>query len=137
MEVYTSINATLDPDAKRELLGGNINLIHCASCGLKGVMAVDVLYHDMDRGFLARFVPPKCIDDTDFMTRFDHQGQETIEGRAENEIPDYFHHVHVVFSLEELANYVRFRDILWMWRLKRTRHTLTSRQQGSITPTLT
>jgi hypothetical protein len=128
MEIYYTINATLNPIAKRMLLEGNVNVIHCADCGLDAAMAIDLLYHDMEREFLARFVPADWIEDVGYMTRFDSEGREPVRSRNDSEVPDYFNNVHVVFSLKELVNYIRFRDRLWMWRLKRTKPTLTSRQ---------
>ncbi len=58
MEVYHTINSTLHPIAKRMLMEGSVNIIRCTACGLEAAMAVDLLYHDMKRGFLARFMPP-------------------------------------------------------------------------------
>lgn len=47
--VWSSVNATLDPQLKSTLLAGDLNLFTCNTCHMVARIPWDVLYHDMDR----------------------------------------------------------------------------------------
>ncbi len=50
--VWDSINVSVDPEAKRQLLRDELMTLHCRRCGRDTHVAYDCLYHDMDRSLL-------------------------------------------------------------------------------------
>lgn len=53
---WDSINADLDPEAKAELLKGDLFNQACEHCGESGVVLYPVLYHDMSNKAMVYFV---------------------------------------------------------------------------------
>lgn len=51
------IDAQNDPQAKAQLLSGNLNAFECTSCGTVNNIATGVLYHDASKELLIAFVP--------------------------------------------------------------------------------
>lgn len=51
------IDAQNDPQAKAQLLSGNLNSFECTSCGQVNTVATGVLYHDAAKELLIAFVP--------------------------------------------------------------------------------
>ena len=56
--MWTSLNATLDPDRKRQLLDGELFRFKCAGCGSETPIVYPMLYHDMERRFMIWMCPP-------------------------------------------------------------------------------
>lgn len=48
-----------DPLAKQRFLSGQVNVIHCPTCGYDGMVATPVVYHDPEKELLLTFVPPE------------------------------------------------------------------------------
>ena len=48
--VWQSMNVTLDPELKEQLLSGELNAFICQKCAEKTSVAYDTLYHDMRLG---------------------------------------------------------------------------------------
>jgi hypothetical protein len=53
--VWRSINVTVDPELKDQLLAWEINVLHC-DCGAATQLLGDILYHDMKRKLLIQLV---------------------------------------------------------------------------------
>jgi hypothetical protein len=93
------------------LLQGKINSYVCPTCELRIVINRNLLYHNMINMYLAFFVPPFFTDDENFLDKFNEKGQYVV--LPNNTIPvDYFNYAHIVFSMEELVNYINFREKL-------------------------
>ena len=118
--VWDSLNSKLDPQAKEELIKGNINFFCCQKCGAEALIPVKLLYHDMERRFCVQYFPPERLDDESFFENFTKDGQLSspygdmprLAAMIEKVSP-YFESLHVVFSMEELIRYIVFRDKLW------------------------
>jgi GNAT superfamily N-acetyltransferase len=117
--VWSSLNVTLNPEAKADLLKGEINLFRCASCGFEGPLPVPLLYHDMDNRFMVQYLPAEALEDGSFYNVFTSDGRLDlgIDDASEASpfaqlFPLLMGDFHVVFSMEELARYVTFRDRL-------------------------
>jgi hypothetical protein len=111
--VWDSLNVSLDPEAKDELLAGRLNRFHCHACDYETTVAVDLLYHDMGREYLVQLYPFQNMEDEDFFTGFTVSGQPDFSRAGLEHAADYFKNVHVVFGIDELVRYVIFRDRLY------------------------
>jgi transcription elongation factor Elf1 len=110
--IWDSINAQINPEAKQALLNGEINVAHCSLCGSEYLMKVDLLYHDMDKGFCVQYFNLENIDKDRFFNLFSPTGQLKLFNTNLESLPEYFQNAHFVFSMEELAQYIVFRDRL-------------------------
>jgi len=57
-QVQTIIDVGQDPDAKFQLLRGQINVGTCPQCGNAGILNAPFVYHDPDKELLLCFLPP-------------------------------------------------------------------------------
>lgn len=57
VEVYSSINVTLDPKLRDEFSSHRINIFECEKCGLKQPVETDFMYHDMKNKFIVYVIP--------------------------------------------------------------------------------
>lgn len=56
-EVEQLFDLNINPQAKQRLLSGQVNVIHCSSCGYEGMLGTPIVYHDPDKELLLTFVP--------------------------------------------------------------------------------
>lgn len=110
--VWRTINTTIDPELKQNLLDGQINMFRCPDCDYEGHVDLDLLYHDMRQEFLVQYYPFYWLDEADLLEEFTPEG----EWRTDSEIErtEYiFRPPHVVFDMGELVRYIIFRDRLY------------------------
>lgn len=115
VEVWDTLNVSLDPRDKELLFQGKINLFVCSECDHHAFINIPLLYHDMRRRFVVQYYPPDVLDDSRFYAAFGPDGGLTA-GVLER-LPgvgnlDYIVKPHIVFDIRELLRYVRFRDHL-------------------------
>lgn len=55
--VGQTLNATLDPDLREQLLSGQLTAFTCGSCGRQADIVYPLLYHDMTRRLMVWLVP--------------------------------------------------------------------------------
>lgn len=46
-----------DPQAKQRLLSGQVNVIHCPTCGYDGMVGTPIVYHDPEKELLLTYFP--------------------------------------------------------------------------------
>ncbi len=56
-EIEQLFDLNVNPQAKQRLLSGQVNVIHCPSCGYEGMLGTPIVYHDPDKELLLTFVP--------------------------------------------------------------------------------
>ena len=114
VEVWYSINAQLNPQAKEQLLNGKLNLFSCSNCDGEYLVPVDLLYHDMVNNYCVQYLPFINIEDDSFLNSFSYEGHLSLlaPGSSVDDLPDYFQNIPFVFSMDELARYIVFRDKL-------------------------
>lgn len=56
--LWQSLNVTLDPEKKQELLEGRLTRFTCGKCGQYTEVVYRLLYHDMERRLMVWLVPP-------------------------------------------------------------------------------
>ncbi len=111
LPIWSSLNSELDPEAKEELLKGNINVFLCRGCGAEGLIPVQMLYHDQAKRFCVLLFSFDLLDYEESLEAFTSDGK--LKGETFPDIISYFNNMHFVFSIDELIRYVVFRDMLW------------------------
>ena len=56
MTVWSSVNVTLDPDLRKQVLSGEIRDHVCSRCDQKLTINRDLIYHDMNRKFMISYL---------------------------------------------------------------------------------
>ena len=130
--VWNSINVTLDPELKRTLLEAKINLFSCEKCGENSFTDTPLLYHDMAQQFCVQSYPVEAIEDVEFLRRFSRDGSVVITGipAGIKESGAYITCPHIVFDINEMLRYVRFRD-----RISESTREIASKKIRSVPPT--
>jgi len=95
------LNVREHPQYKHALFEGLLNAPRCPKCNVKHFINQPFLYVDPDHDFSVQYYPPDSLDDEDFFRQLLDE-----EGKAEKL------RQHVVFNMNEVLRYVRFRDIL-------------------------
>jgi|GEM_PF-470581 len=113
VEVWHSLNAQIDPEAKGDLLQGKINTFQCGSCGYRALLPAEFLYHDMENKFCVQLIPFVAMNNNRTLDRFTNDGQLDMSfNLAPVNINNYFQNIRIVFGMEELIHYIIFRDKL-------------------------
>jgi len=113
VKVYDALNVTLNPAEKATLFEGQINVFECDVCGYKALLAVPFLYHDMERAFCVYYFPAEYVEDDDFILNWvTADGKLRIPQVSGGKFPAYMTEAQIVFSMQELLNYVVFRQRL-------------------------
>lgn len=122
--VWQTLNVDVDPDAKKDLLEGRINVLECGKCEHKSFLDTPFLYHDMAKRFFVQYYPVRLLKEGEFFDDFtvEADGRLRIESFSKvaammkKEIGVECGHAewtHVVFDMAELARYVVFIDRLF------------------------
>ena len=72
--LYDTINATLSPKKREELLQGKINVVECPACKKTFKVSKSLLYHDMERNFMVWYYPFESIKHRNFFDVFSIDG---------------------------------------------------------------
>jgi hypothetical protein len=121
-ECWDTINATLDPELKKQLFDGKINIYQCTNCGAKTFIDVPILYNDMGNHFMVQFYPFYMTKQAEFLKDFDEHGRLSFNwGNTPDSILEQMRNTHVVFSIEELLQYIVFRDMLALYKKSKER----------------
>jgi len=111
--IYRSINVKFDPELRNDLFEGDINRFNCKYCQHTSIIPVSLLYHDMDREFAVHFFPSESMKKDKFLEKFDENGKMIIEeDKIDFDPPEYMYDVQVVFQMDEMLNYILFREYL-------------------------
>jgi hypothetical protein len=114
--IWKSLNVQLSPESKQDLFDNHINILICNNCGFKSPLNVTLLYHDMEKMFCAFYIPFTSLDKYDLFWEVNERGElndflgvdDGVDTEEESE--DYLRRPHLVFDMDELIRYVRFRD---------------------------
>ena len=108
IEVWESINVTIDPALKEQLFNGTINSFKCSICTYETRIETALLYHDMTQEFAVQYYPYSFLKIKEFLEdqrNITHHFDELLKSEPKN-IPRYLLKPHIVFSLEEMCRYV-------------------------------
>jgi hypothetical protein len=113
VQICDTINATLNPELKRDLIEGKINFFKCAHCEFAGFMPTSLFYHDMELKYCVYFVPFDLAMSPQFLGRCTSDGTMSQEGMSSPPAgAQYIANPRIVFGIDELVRYVLFRDRL-------------------------
>lgn len=119
--LYSSVNVKLNPELKRELLDGSLNVVVCPACGEQRSIEIALLYHDMDRRIAIQVFPKEGKDQSTEVEKkmesqaiirallsriFSENGESSGPSERIMEYFDYLANPHIVFGLDELAKLV-------------------------------
>ena len=112
--VWSSLNVTLEPDLRKKLFNGEINVFVCQKCENKALINVSLLYHDMDRQYCVQYFPEEALRDSEFFKSFSKDGKLKMDELSTmmGKIGQYMVEPHIVFDLNEMIRYIEFRDRL-------------------------
>lgn len=117
IDVYQTLNVTVDPDLKQTLFEGKINVLTCSNCANKAPIDTTFLYHDMVQQLAIYYYPPHLIREDEFLKQFNVDGTLNYDTSI---FPDDKQHdmrylmerPQIVFSMTDLLTYIVFRDRL-------------------------
>ena len=112
VEIYQTINVTLDPRLLIDLCAQKINRSKCVSCGESMVLDVPLLYHDMKGEFCIQYIPISEQFLSEELSKFASRGTLRPLKELKLDEENYMYRPHVVFSMEEMVNYINFR--IWI-----------------------
>lgn len=113
INILQSINVTLDPKLKNDLVDGKINWFDCEACEFESHIPVPFMYHDMELEYVIQYVPIEHALEEAFLANYNADGTFTIpETFPKGVRPNYISNQHIVFNMNELICYVLFRDKL-------------------------
>lgn len=117
VEYWRSLNVTVDPDKKEQLLAGEFNVFLCEQCGFRSFLAAHFLYTDMEKKFSVLLVPWQLVKNDEYL-----RSTFTAEGKIKTrkgEVPifqslrlEYYRSPQIVFRMTDLISYIMFRDKL-------------------------
>lgn len=116
VEIYDTINATLDPSLRERLFKAEINFLVCQECEARNFIPTPLLYHDMDRAFVVQYYPEKVLDSAEFFGHFTRDGKLRLTAppnAPKIEVPQYLTEMHIVFDPVEMLRYIQFREVLF------------------------
>jgi hypothetical protein len=112
--VWSSLNVSLDPNLREKLFNREINVFICQECGNRALINVALLYHDIKRRYCVWYYPAQAIEDPEFFKTFTKDGKLNMDqlSKVMGKEGHYFMEPHIVFDLNEMIQYIRFRDKL-------------------------
>lgn len=112
VEIWRSINTLENPELKRELFEGRINVFHCLECDFEGSLPVDLLYHDVENHFCVQFFPFEWTLDENFLHRFQFKSGNVIPTfpASDLNLPIYLQRFQITFNLNEMIRYIVFLE---------------------------
>jgi hypothetical protein len=112
-EVWYSVNANLDIEARERLLSGDLNSFQCSGCGYRGRVDAELLYYDGENGIAAYYLPFDRVEDDRFISRWRRDGFIDIDTDSVSfELLCSLNNVHTVFDIDEMVRYIHFRERL-------------------------
>lgn len=86
-KIYDSINSTLNPELKEDLMNLNLFNFKCPNCNNETDVFYRTLYHDMENNVMINFVPGSDDLDSEVQTFLSYQKE--IDDRFENLMSNY------------------------------------------------
>jgi hypothetical protein len=113
--LWGSINVTIHPHLKDDFFKGRLNIFDCEKCKMQTPIICGFMYNDMTKKILVQYQPPQEMKDDEFLNLFASNGSVILPEELAKipEVQEYMSQPHVVFDMEELRRYVRFRELLY------------------------
>lgn len=62
-DCWSSVNATINPELKRQLLDSRLNKEKCRNCEKEIELVTEILYHDMDKFIMIECFPAQAVEE--------------------------------------------------------------------------
>jgi len=119
MEIWSTVNVTIHPHLKDEVLQQRLNVFCCGKCGHRGSVDVSLLYHDMGAKYCVQYVAKEDMRSPEFYANIMKNGTVIVDPISAKILGasggQYLEHPHHVFSMKEIILYVAFRDLCAVW----------------------
>lgn len=114
-KLWHSINASLNPELREKLFKGEINIFKCESCNTIAFIGQPLLYNDMKRNYCVQYFPPELLKEESFLRQYLRDGKLKMEESLDSisEVSRYLFTPHIVFDLNEMVHYIKFRERLF------------------------
>jgi hypothetical protein len=113
--VWETVNVTMNPEMKEAVTDLAVNVHPCVRCGDEITIDISFLYNDMQKRFCVRYLSRTEMSDQNTFAQFRKDGSLSLDGparaMAEASGGGYMFQPHCVFSMQELAMYVIFREL--------------------------
>ncbi|MEM2901099.1 MAG: CpXC domain-containing protein, partial [Thermoplasmata archaeon] len=114
-KLYDIINAQKNPELKKELIEGKINVVICPKCKKRLFIDKILLFHDPSKELMVQLFPKRFRENE---TVIREELEKTINEKVENGnlltdapvIPNYMRRPRIAFSIEELATIIKEYD---------------------------
>ena len=117
VSAWDSVNVTLDPSLRDRLFKGVINQFKCDDCDFTSFINMNFFYHDMERKFAVQYFPESMLENPANFYGYKSDGKIDLKKAG---LPTvfaprrYLIEPHVVFSVYEMLNYIKFRELLFL-----------------------
>ena len=120
VQIWDSVNVTLNPELKAEIMNQRLNVFICGHCDYRGSVDVSLLYHDMQKRYCIQYVAKDDAKSQEFYGNIAKDGTvifDPISVKAFGVATggDYMTKPHYVFSMKEVTLYIAFRDLCEAW----------------------
>jgi hypothetical protein len=119
MTLWSTVNVTLEPHLKDEIMRQRLNVFFCSKCDYHGSVDASLLYHDMDGHYCIQYVAKEDMKSPDFYSNLKKDGTLILDPISAKALAargeDHFTRPHHVFSMKEVILYVAFRDLCAVW----------------------
>ena len=106
--VFSIIDLGENPELRMPLLGGQVNVAACPSCGAGGPLSAPLLLHDPEHEFLGVFVPPTGQGDNLQSQRLIGDLTQTLMRKLPTEARRGY-----MLTAKEFMDWQRFMEVLW------------------------
>ena len=110
VRVWASVNVTLYPHLKQEVIERRINTIECTSCKEKLFEDLPLLYHDTPKCLAIQYLPRSTVESADYFRGLGKDGSNLPSTGQPYSMPEHLRKPIYVFSISGLSIYVQFMD---------------------------
>ena len=99
--IWLSVNSTLSPELKEQVLDGTLNVVNCSHCGLTAASPELLLYHDMEKRLMFYISP--YADEESRLEAAD-KAEELLADQLAKLTPETS--IHVLNSMDDLRDMI-------------------------------
>ena len=109
-ELYQSANVTLNPDLRRQILTGEMNVVTCPECGAHFHVELPFLYHDMARGEMIWVYPmaraaDRAAADEEARKKW-LELKESMPPEVRERLEEHYDAVTILFGMDALVEHI-------------------------------
>lgn len=109
-KLHQSANVTINPDLRRIILTGEMNVVTCPSCGARFHVEMPFLYHDMAKGEMVWVYPQARAGDSaavdEEVRKRWAELKRSMPAEVRDRLADHYRAVKVVFGMDALIEHI-------------------------------